>query len=217
MLETARQKRKITAREVCRLLGRVQAMAEAIVPQRVHCRPILQDLHKALGKNMLYGAKVHLSKRTIASMKWLAYNMHKWNGSSWAPVKQLHEIIVITDASPYGWGAILQVMDKNKKLFIELKTSGLFSTLEGECWQNEREALAVHLALKAFWSTLLEFAKTSSALTPLRVLILQDNASVVAYIRKQGGPKKALSILIEEFTKECFHERIHLMSEWIPG
>ena len=66
-------------------------------------------------------------------MKWLGYNMHKWNGSSWAPVKQLHEIIVITDASPYGWGAILQVMDKNKKLFIELKTSGLFSTLEGEC------------------------------------------------------------------------------------
>ena len=31
------------------------------------------------------------------------------------------------------------------------------------------------------------------------------------------GPKKALSILIEEFTKECFHECIHLMSEWIPG
>jgi len=217
MLQAARRKRKITAREVCRVLGRIQAMAEAIVPQRVYCRPILQDLHKALGKNMLYGAKVHLSKRTIAAMKWLAYNMHKWNGSSWAPVKQLHEIIVITDASPYGWGAILQVMDKNKKLFIELKTSGLFSTLEGECWQNEREALAVHLALRAFWSTLLEFAKTSSALTPLRVLILQDNASVVAYIRKQGGPKKALSVLIEEFTKECFNECIHLMSEWIPG
>jgi len=109
------------------------------------------------------------------------------------------------------------VLDKNKKLFLKLKTSGLFSTLEGERWQNEREALAVHLALRAFWSTLLEFAQATTALTPLRVLILQDDASVVAYIRKQGGPKKALSLFIEEFTKECFHERIHLMSEWIPG
>ena len=38
-------------------------MAETIVPQRVHCRPILQDLHQALGKNMLYGATIHLELR----------------------------------------------------------------------------------------------------------------------------------------------------------
>ena len=217
VLRHVRTKRKVTAREACRLLGRIQALAEAIVPQRVMSRPVLQDLHLALKSCKGYDSKVHFSRGSLEALHWLANNLGRWNGSCWEPTKQLHEIIVITDASPYGWGAILQVMGKNKKLLMEMKTSGFLSSLEGSRWQNEREAIAVHQALKSFWGVLLDLAKDSTTLVPLRVLILQDNASVVAYIRKQGGPKKALSLLIEEFIKECFQEKIHLMADWIAG
>jgi hypothetical protein len=40
-----------------------------------------------------------------------------------------------------------------------------------------------------------ELALMATSLVPLRVLNLQGNASVVAYIRKQGGPKRELFLL----------------------
>jgi hypothetical protein len=87
---------------------------------------------------------VHFSRGSLEALHWRANHLGRWNGSCWEPTKQLHEIIVIMDASPYGWGAILQVLAKNQKL------SGFLSSLEGLRWQNEREAIAVHQALKSF-------------------------------------------------------------------
>ena len=104
-----------------------------------------------------------------------------------------------------------------KRLIIEWKTAGYLSSSEASRWQNEREALAVHHALRTFWSELVDLARDATTIAPLRVLILQDNAAVVSYIRKQGGSRRNLSILVEEFVKECFCEKIHLMAEWIPG
>ena len=51
----------------------------------------------------------------------------------------------------------------------------------------------------------------------LQVTIEQDNASVVAYIRKQGGRKRLLSTQIESIIKWALARRMKLTARWIPG
>ena len=121
-------------------------------------------------------------------------------------------ITIITDASPYAWGAILRI-----KGCLDLHTSGFFSLAEGLRWQNIREALGVKYAIQAFWSTLLLHAAEATALDPLRVLIKQDNMSVVSYIRKMGGPKAELSHEVEPILQEGLEHYMRYLSEWIPG
>ena len=98
-----------------------------------------------------------------------------------------------------------------------IHTSGFFSLEEGSRWQNEREALGVMYAIKTFWTHLLHLAASCSRLDPLRVLILQDNAAVVAYIRKMGGSKAAISRIVETFLREGLEEHIMFLAEWIAG
>jgi hypothetical protein len=88
--------------------------------------------------------------------------------------------------------------------------------VEGHRWQNVREALGVKYAIQAFWTTLLLQAAEATALDPLRVLIKQDNISVVS-IRKMGGPKAELSLVVEPILQEGLQHRIRYLSEWIPG
>jgi hypothetical protein len=55
----------------------------------------------------------------------------------------------------------------------------------------------------------------------LRVLVEQDNASVhsvVSYIRKQGGSKRSIALLVEMTLKWAFQHNIMLLAgRWIPG
>jgi hypothetical protein len=51
----------------------------------------------------------------------------------------------------------------------------------------------------------------------LRVLVEQDNASVVSYIRKQGGSKRSLALVVEMTLKWAFQHNIMLLARWIPG
>jgi hypothetical protein len=107
------------------------------------------------------------------------------------------QMITSGHATSDAWGAILRI-----KGCLDLHTSGFFSLAEGLRWQNIREALGVKYAIQAFWSTLLLQAAEATALDPLRVLIKQDNMSVVSYIRKMGGPKAELSREVEHILQE---------------
>jgi hypothetical protein len=80
-----------------------------------------------------------------------------------------------------------------------------------------REALGVEYAVQAFWLHLLHYAKTGTKLDPLQVTIKQDNASVVSYIRKMGGRKKEISVIVERTLKSGIDEHMQFLSEWIPG
>ena len=211
-IQMIRRGKTISAKEACRLIGKIQALSEALLPQRLFTRPILRDLRAALSHCKNYQAKVYFSGTSIKNLKWLFNNMFRWNGSRWTPPTTPLQVRIITDASPFAWGAILSVTGCKP-----IHTSGFFSLEEGSRWQNEREALGVMYAIKTFWTHLLHLAVSCSRLDPLRVLILQDNAAVVAYIRKMGGPKAAISRIVETFLREGLEEHIMFLAEWIAG
>jgi hypothetical protein len=100
---------------------------------------------------------------------------------------------------------------------LDLHTSGFFSLAEGRRWQNIREALGVKYAVQAFWAELLQRAAEATKLDPLRILIKQDNMSVVSYIRKMGGPKEELSTVVEPILQEGLMHHMRYLSEWMPG
>ena len=212
MIQLARRGKTVTAKEVCRLLGKIQSLAEALLPQRLYARPILRDLRQALHRCKDYSSKVFLSAESVSNLKWLHQNFFRWNGARWYPRPQPLTIHIITDASPYAWGAILRIRGCR-----DLHASGYFSLEEGRRWQNVREALGVEYAVQAFWLYLLHYAKTGTKLDPLQVTIKQDNASVVSYIRKMGGRKKEISVIVERTLKSGIDEHMQFLSEWIPG
>jgi hypothetical protein len=48
MLQRIRRKVRVDARQTCRLLGRIQSLSEAVLPQRLYARPILRALRQSL-------------------------------------------------------------------------------------------------------------------------------------------------------------------------
>lgn len=198
-----------TARVMASVLGKLQALAEAVLPQRVHCRTLLVDLNKAIRKCDSWNCLVFLAPTSLEALTWLRKNISRWNGASWA-TPSAPALSLTTDASPYAWGAILTLPDGQTT-----ETSGYFSEREGSRWQNEREALAVQHALSTHSRLLLHLAHNSHGL--LQVMIEQDNASVVSYIRKQGGGKRALSLIIERMLVWCWDNNIQLLARWIAG
>jgi hypothetical protein len=78
-IQLARRGKTVTAMEACRLLGKIQSLAEALLPQRLYARPILRDLRQALNRCKDYSSKVFLSTESVSNLKWLHQNFFRWN------------------------------------------------------------------------------------------------------------------------------------------
>ena len=208
-LKSLKKGRRPSARMMASLLGKLQSFAEAMLPQKVHCRTILRDLNRAVNRSRAWDSKVNVSQTSVAALIWLRKNLRRMNGASWAtPPTPL--FTVISDASPYAWGAILKHRDTILK-----ETSGWFSPKESQLWQNEREGAALALAIQAFWPEIA--TQTGQIHRPGRVLAQLDNAAAVSYVRKQGGRRYGLSVILEKVLERCWDSNIQLMAQWIPG
>jgi hypothetical protein len=69
MIQLARRGKTVTAKEACRLLGKIQSLAEALLPQRLCARPILRDLRQALHRCKDYSSKVYFSAESVSNLK----------------------------------------------------------------------------------------------------------------------------------------------------
>ena len=111
------------------------------------------------------------------------------------PDAQAH---LFTDASESGWGAHLDA----------LQVSEQWSTRETLLHINHLEMLAVRNALLAFMDQL----------TGMTVQLMSDNASVVSYLRKQGGTVSVpLYLLAREVLLLARDAQITLRAKHIPG
>ena len=200
-----------TAKRLCRVLGKLQATAEAVLPARVYGRTLLRDLHGTLKGSSNYNVRVKLSETAKNALAWLRANIVRWNGTSLLPHVSV-PVTITTDASPWAWGAILKIGDEEP-----LPTSGFFSAEESAAWQNNREAGGVEHALHTFAHKLRALVEQLPKGHLLQVTIEQDNVSVVSYLRRQGGRKKQLSIQIERIIKWALVRRLRLTARWIPG
>ena len=109
-----------------------------------------------------------------------------------------HSLVVTTDASLLGWGAVLHPH----------RVSGVWSKKEALDHINSLELKAVFLALQNLESRVLGHS----------VLIRSDNMTVVSFINHQGGThSSSLCRLALDLWEWCLQRKIFLQAAHIPG
>jgi ribonuclease HI len=108
------------------------------------------------------------------------------------------EIILTTDASNIGWGAVLR----------DQQTGGHWSPQEQEFHINYLELKAVLLGLKSL----------CSKCTATHIRVQSDNTTAVAYINSMGGIKsESCNDMASQIWEWCITKQIWLSACHIPG
>ena len=185
-----------TIRRVARVLGLMVASFSAVEYGPLHYRCIEKEkilaLKQAKGN---FDICMQLSDNMKLELIWWVENLSSQkrridHGNA--------DIIIITDASLEGWGAVLG----NEKI------GGRWSPSEAENHINVLELSAVFLALRAFCLNCQD----------KHIQIKSDNTCTVSYINSMGGIKSQkcneLSIQIWSW---CIERNIWLSATYIPG
>ena len=121
-----------SARGISRLLGKLNAISQAIPPGPLFCRSIQRDLAKALDQgNQSYDVPCPLSPVAMEELTWWNSQLTRWNGKSL--VLRKPDLQIESDASRIGWGACLN---------MRVHTGGPWSTAETAYHINCLELLA---------------------------------------------------------------------------
>ena len=187
----------VSAREMSRLVGKMNAMSQGIPPAPLFYRCLQRDLSRALDRgHQSYEAPCPLSQGAKEELQWWISYLEQWNGKSLLTHEP--EVVIESDASLTGWGAACQ----------EARTGGPWSLEETQFHINCLEILAAFLATRTFMK---DRRDTS-------VLLLIDNTTAVAYINHQGG---TVSPMATEIAKDlwmwCLERDITIKAQYLPG
>jgi len=185
------------ARLLVKLLGLMESLAPLIPMGRVFKRPVQRGLRARWIQTL--GSYEDL----VVLDQWFREAVSPWLDRSFlltgVPVAWGEpELFLVTDASEVGWGAHLGV----------LATSGLWTPEQTRWHSNQRELMAVFLALQYF----------EQRVSGKVVSLSTDNTSVACYINRQGGVlSPSLSLLAESLLKFCWMSGVTLIARYLPG
>ena len=178
------------------LLG-LLGSAQVLVPQgRLRLRPLqmLLDSQRVDRKDL--SCLVKVTQGCVRHLLWWVQEENFFRGIPLAPFNPSKHLF--TDASGEGWGAHLD-----------------FKTVRGVWSPAEARRHINWLELKAAWLALQHFLPS---LQGHHVLLATDNATVVAYVNKHGGPKSPpLTGLVWDVLMWCWEHNIQLQARHIPG
>jgi len=182
---------RLSARALARICGKCVSVAWAVTPGKL----FLRNAYRLLSTRKSWSEIQILTREVIQEFSWWLDSVDTWNSREICPTSIQAQ--VITDASHLGWGAVCNKQvasgDWNKRISFQSS--------------NEREMMAILMALKAF----------ASILSGKRVQILTDNISAMAYVNHMGGPSLALSSLARAIWAEALSNGIWLESAHIAG
>ena len=163
--ETSRLLRcpSVQTRTLACLLGKLVATRPAVFTAPLHYRAL-----QSLKISALHAQReiVPLSQEAINDLRWWSTQLHLHCSS---PILKLEASVVITsDASLRGWGAVCQ----------EETTGGLWTTEEACSHINLLELKAAYLALQCFLKERVS----------MHVLVRLDNRTAISYLNRMGGP-----------------------------
>ncbi|XP_068696744.1 uncharacterized protein [Montipora capricornis] len=187
----------ITLRNLASLIGLLESSRPAIWRAPLHFRHLQSDLIRGLQMNQeSYDALIALSPSARVELAWWLRHTLNANGS---PVHlPPPDMIITTDASKKGWGAVHQ----------SFQTNGRWSQKESLQHINYLELKASFLALKTF-------LKDKSHVS---VSLQLDNTTAIAYINNKGGTRSPqLMTLALEMWDWCQERDILLIASHIPG
>jgi len=183
-------------REVSSLLGLMTASFPAVMYGPLHFRPIDMDKTSALQQAKgNFDMCMQLTDTSLADIKWWRDSVH----SAYNVVQHgKPEITLFTDASSYGWGAVLG----------STTSRGAWSPSEALHHINYLEMLAVLFALKAF----------RAHLDGKHVRVMIDNTTAVSTLAHMGTSHSPFCNNLARIIWDwCLDHNIWLSTAHIPG
>lgn len=195
-----------SVRTVARLLGRITAASSAVSVHRFRSAHLERARAEALRAHGTYDAPCPLPPGALTDLRWWGRHLHHVHGR---PVRlPPPDVLVRTDASALGWGAV--VIDA--PTLPSLRGRRLHGRLPPQLRQsvsNETELYGVGAALHAL-----------SRLAPLHhrhVRIQTDSTSALFYVNKGAGRSVALSDLVAPLWRLALRSGMLLSAEHLPG
>ena len=189
----------VTARDLARLIGKMNATTKVIPPAPLFYRQLQRDLARALERSsQAYSTSLCLSLESKGELIWWDTHMSRWNGKALLNLKVSY--ILETDASMKGWGAL--------NVTEQIQTGGAWSNAEAKMHINCLELLGATLAVKTF----LKDQRN------VHVLLRMDNTTAVAYVNHLGGTvSQELVSLTKDLWLWCLERNIHMTAQHLPG
>ena len=139
---------------------------------------------------------VTLDDSAKEELLWWVHQLTTWNGR--AILSQTPDLVVETDASLLGWGAVSE----------EVRTGGLWSEKERTQHINCLELMAGALAVRTF-------AKHKRN---IHVRLRMDNKTAIFYINRMGGTRSQSMVQPAcQLWQWCLQRGITLSAEYLPG
>jgi ribonuclease HI len=181
----------IKKRTLASLAGLAISISQAVLPARI----MLERVYKTMKTAQLWEGTVFPVPGLLKDLSWWEKELKHWNGKSFLPYRD--PVVITTDASASGWGATLN----------QLQASGFWSLEMKKASSNQRELMAVVMALQSFK----EKSKNKD------VKILSDNATTVAQINLMSGRSEGLNRILRILVNLCSELNIRITAKYLPG
>ena len=194
--EWALRQETLSVRDLSRLIGRMTATMQAVLPAPLCYRSLQRLKNKTFSQTQSYMTRVTLDHCAKEELLWWKTQLQHWNGK--AMIRPTPDIVVETDASLLGWGAVSE----------GVRTNGLWSESERSLHINHLELMAGDFAVKTF----------ARHRTDVHLQLKMDNKTAVFYVNKMGGTKSnALSHSACLLWQWCLQKGITISAEYLPG
>lgn len=195
--QSAIRKGRVSVRELSRLIGRMSATVMAVLPAPLCFRGLQAAKNRSLTASQSFETVVTLTREAVLELQWWSQMLRKWNGCKihpWNP-----DLIIETDASLFGWGAVSGQVSTGGALVGGGK--GASHQCPGIAWGG---ALAVKTFLKDKGN--------------MHVHLKMDNRTAISYINHMGGTRShTLSQSACDLWHWCLQKGITLSAEHLPG
>jgi hypothetical protein len=190
-----------TPRDVASVLGKINSLADALFPARVHTTGLRNFQLQCLQRNSAWDRPAPIPEPALRDAIWWSENMFPLNGRSLLP--PVTNARAATDASDFSWGAWLQEDAAPSKT----SWGGHFSNEIAAKHINYKELMAVKYLIQSVPDRL--HGKT--------IDLGIDNTTALWYIKRMGGRRKDLALLAQEIFGLLQHHQIELVAYHLPG
>ena len=192
------QGQQATARDAASILGKLNSLADALFPARVHTAGI-HDFKLAALKGG-WDQQTPISQPAIDDISWWLRSMQSLNGRDIHPPKAT--LTAGTDASDFGWGAWVTTPSGKLRSW-----GGHFSATMAKEHINLKEMMAVKYFLDS----------CPVSLKGQVVDVGIDNTTTIWYLNKFGGRRTKLAQLASQIWDRLRECRAILISHHVPG
>lgn len=197
---------RVSVRDLACLLGRLASSADAVAEVRLRSSALERDRAQALRSGRGWSSLVDLSPDSVSELRWWARNLHQVSGRLLRlPVP---DVIIRTDASALGWGAVVQETSRFPELRGWQATGRLPPALRSAV-SNETELFGLSQAVRAL--------ARAAPLKGAHVRVQTDSTTALYYVNQGAGRSQAMSALARPLWLAVRRAGIVLSAEHLSG